>query len=101
MGQLDPMQNCGGDRTVPARHAAYAEDLRILLQRYFDQLGRGLLETRDDDLHPGLAAGVREELDRVDMPVQSGLAERDSNWPLSLGQAEELHRPAAIQHRWY
>src|SRR5208283_5495876 len=39
-----------------------------------------LLESREDHFHPGLHARVREQLDRVDVSVEAGLAERDADF---------------------
>src|SRR5208283_2470154 len=39
-----------------------------------------LLESREDHFHPGLHARVREQLNRVDMSVEAGLAERDADF---------------------
>ena len=63
---------------APAR-LDYREQIDVLLQRGFDQLLRRLLESREDHLHPGLHARLREQLDRVDVAVEARLADRDPN----------------------
>ncbi len=63
-----------------AGEARNREHIDIFLERGFDHLLGRLLETREHHFHPGLHARVREQFYRVDMPVESRLAECDSNF---------------------
>jgi hypothetical protein len=50
----------------------------------FDHLRGGLLEAREHDFHARLHACSRQQLDRVDMPIEAGLSQRDFE-PMAVG----------------
>src|SRR3984893_17245663 len=82
---LEQRDRLASDRKMGPGERAYREHFRVFLERRLDHLRRRLLETRQDHFHPGLHAGVREQLDRVDMTVQPGLAQRDADAAGSVG----------------
>src|SRR5208282_1245638 len=78
---LEQIDCLARDGHVRAREARDREYVHVFLERRRDHLLGRLLESREHYFHPGLHAGVGEQLDRVDVSVEARLAERDANFP--------------------
>src|SRR5215469_13053550 len=96
---MQEREHLARDCQMSSGQAANRENVCVLLQRGFNQLFRRLFEPREDYLHPGLHARMREELDRVDMAIEAGFTERDADFTLHRGNVEPGDRDAAVENR--
>src|SRR6266850_4366157 len=95
---FEEVQRLARDHHMRSGQTRNREHVDVLLERGFDHLLRGLFESRENHLHPGLHAGVREQLHRVDMSVEAGLAERDANFVRRDGNLERADARAGFEN---
>src|SRR2546426_4357006 len=76
------VQQAGQQRHVRAREDGESDGVGIFLNRGIRDHLRGLVQSRVDDLEPGVAQRTRHDLRAPVVPIQAGLGHNDTNLPI-------------------